>query len=192
MNFILHMHFCFVVEFCSPELNWRRTFLKSWSQIDILGDDASIQQADHTFVYVLFGYWRWILQIFLFFEILLVSMVSEIPCSHHAAKRLLGLIWSIFILVGGSGSQDPSSFGLESVINANDVTIVIRLLMQRKQRLFLGSILYRWQSKIWKILMCLAKILRHRVDQHFILRLQASKCLFQLKLQVLQMLRNLT
>ena len=64
--------------------------------------------------------------------------------------------------------------------------------MQRKQRLFLGSILYRRQSKIRKILMSLTKILRHRIDQHFILRLQAAKRLFQLKLQVLKVLRNLT
>ena len=97
MNFILHMHVCFVVEFGSPELNWRSTFFKSWGQIYILWDNASVEQADHTFIYVLLRDWWRVLQILLFFKVLLVSLVSEISGSHHTTKRLFSIVGLIFL-----------------------------------------------------------------------------------------------
>ena len=69
---------------------------------------------------------------------------------------------------------------------------VLWLCLECEQGLFLGGILDGRESKVRQILVCLAKILSHRVDEHLILSLKAGECLLQLKLQVLQMLGHLT
>jgi len=87
------------VEPHAPELDWWSSFLKGWSQVNVFWDDASVEKTDHALVDVLLRDWRWILQVFLLLELLLVPDVTELSCFHHAAQGLLRLVRPILVRV---------------------------------------------------------------------------------------------
>ena len=118
--------------------------------------------------------------------------VSGLPCSHHTTQGLLCLVWSILVGVGCSGLQDACAFRFEQVVRSKQASDVLWLCLEGEQGLFLGGVLDSREPKVRQVLVRLAEVLRHRVDEHLVLPLEAGERLLQLELQVLQMLRYLT
>lgn len=191
MDFIPGEHLGLVMELHASELDRWSSFLKGWSQVNVLRDDTSVEKADHALVDILLRDWRRVLKVFLLLKILLVPEVSGLPCSHHATQGLLCLVWSILVGVGCSRLQDACTFRFEQVVRSKQASDVLWLCLEGEQGLFLGGVLDSREPKVRQVLVRLAEVLRHRVDEHLVLPLEAGERLLQLELQVLQMLRYL-
>lgn len=98
------------------ELDWRCSLLKSRGQVHILGDDASVEQGDHSFVDVLLVDWGRVREVLLVFDKSLQLIFSLLACLDDASEVLFGLVWSIFVFVGGCGFQDASTLRFKVVV----------------------------------------------------------------------------
>lgn len=57
LYFSFNRGFFLIIEPGSSDIHWRGSFVESWSQVDVFGNETFVQQLEHAFVYVVFVYW---------------------------------------------------------------------------------------------------------------------------------------
>lgn len=133
MDFSSLVLFILLVKSHTSELDRWGSLFKGWGQINVFWDNASIQKANHTFVNVFFRNRRWILEILLLLEIFLMAYISHLPGFHDWAQGFLGLVRSIFVLVGSCWLENASSFGFEEVVWTKQISNILWLCLKGKQ-----------------------------------------------------------
>lgn len=97
--FSFNMLFSLVIELGTSELHGWCSLFKSRSQIDILGDDASVQKSDHATVNVILTDWRWVCEIIVVIDVLAHLGFSNLPLFDDTIQALLCLVRPVLVIV---------------------------------------------------------------------------------------------